>query len=298
MVALGALALSAQETSRPTFPIDIDMVNVTVTVRDGKGKLVSDLQPEDFVLLDEGKPRKVSVFGRAHEPGQDDVMSLDLGLLLDTSESMLPELKLAQEAATRFLESIPRARELYTVLFDEEIRISRYDSEHQQGLFERIQGAKGGGNTALYDALAAYVYRVAGVSGRKVVVLFTDGEDTRSSISANDAVAVIRSSAVSVYPVAFGGGFSPRQVKSRAFLRHIAEISGGQVFSPAASKDLADVFRRILDELGAQYVLGFLPDTDSPTGKFRRLEVDLKRPGLKVRHRAGYYTPGLPGASK
>jgi Ca-activated chloride channel family protein len=294
---MAALALRAQETARPTFPLDVDMVNVTVTVRDGKGKLVSDLSADDFVLMDEGRPRKVAVFGRAHDPGQDRVLSLDLGLLLDTSESMLPELKLAQEAASRFLESIPRARELYTVLFDEEIRISRYDSEHQQGLFERIHAAKGGGNTALYDALAAYLSRVEGVTGRKVVVLFSDGDDTRSSITAGDALAVIRSSAVSIYPVAFGVGFSARQVKARAFLQHIATISGGQVFSPTASKDLADVFRRILDELGAQYVLGFLPDPDAPAGSFRRLEVEVKRPGLKVRHRAGYTTPGLPSAS-
>jgi Ca-activated chloride channel family protein len=295
----------------PVFRVDLDVTHVTVTVRDAAGRLVTDLARNDFVVSEDGRPQEVVVFGnavdgttiddgRAGSRGRD-VLALDLGLLLDTSESMLKELRLSKEAAVRFLDTIPRARELYTIFFDEEIRLSRYDSENQQGLFERIAELKGGGNTALYDAITTYVSRVQGAPGRKTLVIFSDGEDSRSTLGLSDVLEVIRSSAVTIYPIAFTGGFSPgssRAVKSRAFLQQIADMTGGQVFTPHASRELAAIFQRILDELGAQYVLGFVSTNAAHDGKFRRLKVEVKRPGLRIRHRPGYYAPVAETATR
>jgi VWFA-related protein len=267
------------------------MVNVTVTVRDAQGKLVTDLQPEDFIVKEDGRPQAVEVFARAHEPGQDEVLTLDLGMLLDTSTSMLEQLKLSQEAATRFLESVPRARELITIFFDHEIRVSKYDSENQQGLYERIHAAKGGGDTALYDAVAVYLSRVQGQSGRKVLVMFTDGEDSRSELMLTELIQLLRSSRVTVYPICFPS-FSPgsaRAVKSRAVLQQFADMTGGAIFNPSQSRELAAIYQKILDELGAQYVLGYVSDNPKADGKLRRLVVDLpNRKDLKVRHRTSY----------
>jgi VWFA-related protein len=212
---------------------------------------------------------------------------------------MRKELKLSKEAAVRFLDTIPRARELFTIFFDEEIRLSRYDSENQQGLFERIHELKGGGNTALYDAIATYISRVQGAQGRKTLVLFSDGEDSRSTLGLSELLEVVRSSEVTIYPIAFSGGFSPgssRALKSKVFLQQVAEMTGGQVFSPHSSRELATIFQKILDELAAQYVLGFVSSNTRQDGKFRKLKVELKRPGLKVRHRPGYYGP-LPATA-
>jgi VWFA-related protein len=297
-------AAGAGQQDVPVFPVDLDVTHVTVTVLDEKGRLVTDLGEKDFALVEDGRPQALALFGRAADAdetegeagagGRKRALALDLGLLLDTSESMLKELKLSQEAAVRFLDTIPRARELYTLFFDEEIRLSRYDSENQQGLFERIHALKGGGNTALYDALATYISRVQGAPGRKTLVLFSDGEDSRSSLGLSDCLEVIRSSAVTIYPIAFTGGFSPgsqRAVRSRAFLQQIADMTGGQVFSPRSSRQLGDIYQRILDELGGQYVLGFVSDNPRHDGKFRKLKVQVTRPGLKVRHRPGYFAP-------
>jgi Ca-activated chloride channel family protein len=295
----------------PVFPMDVDVTNVTVTVLDAAGRLVTDLSRTDFMVLEDGQLQDVVVFGNALEgttiddasagtPPRD-VMTLDLGLLLDTSGSMLKELKLSKEAAVRFLDTVPRARELYTVFFDEEIRLSRYDSEVQQGLFERIAELKGGGDTALHDAIATYISRVQGAPGRKTLVIFSDGEDTRSSLGLNGLFEVIRSSSVTIYPIRFTGGFSPgssRALKARAFLQQIAEMTGGQVLTPHSSRELGAIYQRILSELGAQYVLGFLSTNPRHDGKFRKLNVAVKRPGLKIRHRRGYYAPVRPAASR
>ena len=286
-----AMAGERPQLPPPIFPTDLDVVNVTVAVRDSAGHLVLDLDADDFTILEDGRPQNIQIFGRALDQGQDETLALDLGLLMDTSQSMLQELKLSQEAATRFLQAIPRARELITIFFDQDIRLSRYDSENQQGLFDRIAQAKGGGNTALYDAIAVYLSRVADASGRKVLVVFTDGEDSTSALSLTELLRLVRSSAVTIFPIAFNGEFqrgSHNAIRSRGFLNDLADMTGGQVFRPAASRDLPVIYDKILQELSGQYVLGFVSDNARRDGKYRKLKVQVKREGLRVRHREGY----------
>lgn len=299
-LALGAFLTAARSPAAdrpapaPVFPTKLEEVHLTVVVRDATGHLVSNLKPDDFTVLENGRPQRVQLFGRAVEPGQEDTLALDLGLLMDTSASMLQQLKLSQEAAVRFLESIPRARDLVTIFFDDDIRLSRYNSENQQGLFERIAEAKGGGDTALYDAISVYLSRVQDATGRKVLVLFTDGEDTRSALSLGECLQLIRSSGVTIYPIAFTTGFTPgsaRGLRSKSVLEEMAAVTGGAVFTPRSSKDLAAIYERILQELQAQYVLGYVSDDPARDGKFRRLKVDVPGKGLRVRHRAGYFAP-------
>ncbi len=292
----GATFPAVAAPERPVFGSSVDVVKLTVSVLDEQGQLVTDLRPEDFVVLDEGRPQETPVFGRAHEPGQDELLALDVGLLFDTSQSMLKELKLSQEAAVRFLNSIPRARDLLTVFFDQDIRISRYDSENQQGLFDRILAARGGGNTALYDSIAVYLSRLGDTPGRKVLVVLTDGDDSTSTLGLADVVDMLRGSSVTVYVVAFGQGLgygSRRQMHAHAVLQQFASLTGGVVFKPQGSRDLPEIYDRILEDLGGQYVLGFIPPPAARDGRYHRLKVTLKgrHRGFKVRHREGYYAP-------
>ena len=292
MLALAAAMASAQPT--PVFRAGLDLVNVTVTVRDGKGGLVADLTADDFVVREDGRPQKVEVFAPAARPEERQELALNLGMLFDTSESMRKDLKLSQESAIRFLDAIPRARDLLLIFFDRDIRISRYNSENQQGIFGRILEAKGEGYTALYDAIAVYLSRVAETPGRKVLVVFTDGDDTTSRVSPHEVQRLVRSTEVTIYPVAFPGEHRPNSseaLRARSFLFSLAQLSGGTVFQPSASRELAGIYQSILDELGTQYVLGYVSDNAKHDGKFRRITVELKRPGLKVRHRPGYDAP-------
>jgi Ca-activated chloride channel family protein len=333
-LAVAAAPASAQET--PVFRVGLDLVHVTVTVRDARGGLVSDLAAEDFVVREDGRVQAVEVFGaaagqihtgerapraaalhctrcgevvhvtegqtvpecprghRTFDVGEREELALNLGLLFDTSESMREDLKLSQESAIRFLESIPRARDLLLVFFDRDIRLSRYSSENQQGIFERILETKGGGFTALHDAIAVYLSRVAATPGRKVLVIFTDGDDTTSQVPPYEVQKMVRSGDVTVYPVAFPGerpSGTPEALRARSFLNSLAALSGGRVFQPTASRELAGIYQSILDELGTQYVLGYTSDNRARDGKFRRITVEVKRPGLKLRHRTGYDAP-------
>jgi Ca-activated chloride channel family protein len=297
VLAVAAATASAQPT--PVFRAGLDLVNVTVTVRDGKGGLVSDLTAEDFVVREDGRPQALEIFAPAALPEEREELALNLGMLFDTSESMRKDLRLSQESAIRFLENIPRARDLLLIFFDRDIRISRYSSENQQGIFGRILETKGEGLTALHDAIAVYVSRVADTPGRKVLVVFTDGDDTTSQVPPQEVERLVRSSDVVVYPVAFPGEHRPNSTESlraRSFLSSLAELSGGRVFQPTASRELAAIYQSILDELGTQYVLGYVSDNPKHDGKYRRITVELKRPTLRARHRPGYEAPkGEPG---
>ena len=309
-----ALAPGVAAQKPPVFESALELVNVTVTVRDDKGRLVGDLTASDFVVFEDGRPQTLAssisassqalpLFAPVLQPGEQEALSLNLGLLFDTSESMKKQLRLSQESAIRFLDSIPRARDLILVFFDHDIRLSRYSSENQQGIFGRILETQGSGNTALYDAIAVYLSRVADTSGRKVLVVFTDGDDTTSSIDAGEVIRLVRSVPVTIYPVFFQGppqfGLAGQSViRGRAFLYEIARSSGGQVFNPQASRDLAAIYEKILDELGHQYVLGYVSDNPRRDGAYRRLKVEVKRPGLRVRGRPGYHAPGSEAEAK
>jgi Ca-activated chloride channel family protein len=294
VAALVVAGAAARAQKPPVFPVTLDLVNVTITVRDARGELVSDLGEQDFTVLEDGRPQRVQLFAPAKTPEERAELALNLGMLFDTSESMRRDLSLSQQSAVRFLDAIPRAKDLLLVFFDRDIRISRYNSENQQGIFSRILETKGAGHTALRDAIAVYVSRVAETSGRKVLVIFTDGDDTTSQVSQQDVQRLVRSSEVIVYPVAFPGEQRPNSteaLRARSFLHGLAEATGGQVFQPQASRELAAIYATILDELGSQYVLGYVSDNPARDGKFRRITVTLSRPDLKLRHRKGYDAP-------
>lgn len=288
----------------PVFSNELDLVKVTVTVRDQKGALVTDLKPEDFAVTEDGQPQVIQLFASAGEEdggeARNKALTLDLGLLLDTSTSMQPVLKLSQQAAIRFLEGVPRARDLLTLFFDRDIRISRYDSEHQQGLFERILAARGSESTAFYDAVTVYLSRAEESTGRRVAVLFTDGEDTSSKVRFHELVDMVRASPVTIYVIGFqpGAPTHVRTMTAAAVLRKLADITGGEAYFPTNYRDLPGIYERILEDLGAQYVLGFESRNKTADGKFRKLKVAIKRPGLKIVHREGYYAPDPPAAAE
>jgi Ca-activated chloride channel family protein len=294
LVGLGLFAAPALAQKPPVFAVDVDLVNVTVTIRDGHGGLVSDLAEGDFTILEDGRPQRVRLFAPAATPEERAELTLTLGMLFDTSESMRKDLRLSQQSATRFLEAIPRARDLVLVFFDRDIRISRYSSENQQGIFARILETRGAGETALRDAIAVYLSRVAETAGRKVLVIFTDGDDTTSRVPPQEVERLLRSSEVTIYPVAFAGEHrtnSAESLRAHSFLHMLAEMTGGRVFQPSASRELAAIYQTILDELGSQYVLGYTSDNVKRDGRFRRITVELKRPELRARYRRGYDAP-------
>jgi Ca-activated chloride channel homolog len=274
----------------PQFTGRVDLVNLGVTVTDRKNTLVAGLTLDDFEILEEGKPQTVRYFAAGDAAA--DRPPMHLGLLIDVSESMGDDLAFSKTAAIKFLNTLTDAVDITVVDFDTEIRTARYGQSDYARLIERIRQKKAAGDTALYDAIGTYLDGAAGADGRKVMLLYTDGGDTRSSIGLTELMDLLKASDATVYAI---GELEHQSAtvrnQQRMIIQQIAEVTGGRAFFPTAVKELDSVYEKVLAEIRAQYTLGYVSTNEKMDGKWRKVDVRMKRPDLRTRARRGYFAP-------
>ena len=288
-ILLGA-ALAHPLAQQPVFRAETDLVTFAVSAADRRGNFINDLIAADFEIFEDDKPQVIKYFARG-EGGA--APALHIGLLFDTSESMGQDIQLARSAAIRFLNTLPEAQDMTLVDFDTEVRVAKYGQQDFARVVERIRTRKPRGMTALYDALGLYLDGADENQGRTILVVFTDGGDTRSAIRLNDVVTLVRASHVTVYTVGFmenqSGG---RRGEHRVQLTQIAAEAGGESFFPSTMDQVEKAYDRILQQIRAQYHLGFVSTNAKPDGTWRKVEVKVKRPDLKdvkLQTRKGYF---------
>jgi Ca-activated chloride channel family protein len=292
LAALLAAAPAAKAQTVAVFSAETSLVNVAVTVEDERGRPVDGLLARDFVLSEDGKKQKIDMCARMGEAGGGRSTSLDVALLVDTSDSMLETLRRSQEAAVRFLASLPNAQEIIVVFFDQTQRVEHFDREHPEKLFERLKTVPDGGNTALRDAVVFSLKELGTSGGRSALVLLTDGIDTVSKTEPVALDKAVQSTAVTIYPVAYAAsptadGQDPKEALEE--LGRLAQGTGGRLFKLANEQALPSVLDEIAADLREQYVLGFAPDTAGSPGRLRKLSVKVHGHGkVVVRHRVGY----------
>ena len=273
------------------FSAETSLVNVAVTVEDAHGRPIEGLKARDFVLSEDGRKQKIEMCARMGE-ASGGATSLDVALLVDTSDSMLETLRRSQEAAVRFLMNLPNAQEIIVVFFDQAQRVEHFDREHPEALFERLKAIPDGGNTALRDAIVFSLRALGTSGGRSALVLLTDGIDTVSATTPPALDKAIQSTAVTIYPVAYpvsptGEGRGPREALEE--LDRLARATGGRLFKLSNEQALPGVLDEIVADLREQYVLGFAPDPAGSPGRLRKLSVKVPGHGkVVVRHRVGY----------
>jgi Ca-activated chloride channel family protein len=213
-------------------------------------------------------------------------------LLFDVSGSMEESIGFSRSAAIKFLNTVQEARDITLVDFDTEIRVVRYGQNDFARLVERIRKRKPDGNTALYDALGVYLDGAASEDGRRTLVLYTDGGDTSSVMSYSEAQTLLRASDITLYAIGFLAHMSQStQMDQRIKLRQLAETTGGLAFFPTVLKDLDETYDKIAAEIRSQFTLGYLSTNTKTDGSWRKVEIKVKRPVLKVRTREGYFAP-------
>jgi VWFA-related protein len=203
------------------------------------------------------------------------------------------DITLARSAAVRFLNTLSDAVDMTLVDFDTEVRVAKYGQRDFARLVERIRNRKPDGWTAMYDALGVYLDGAAQDDGRKILVLYTDGGDTRSTITFGDAMTLVRASDVTIHTVGFLEN-QPSSVRlgQRMRLMDIAEATGGQAFFPSAIKDVEGAYEKIVAQIRSQFTLGYTSTNAAQDGKWRRVEIKVTRPGLRdlrVHARKGYF---------
>lgn len=282
----GALSLGTQAQ---VFRSAVDLVSLGVTITDREGRFVTDLTADDFAISEDGAGQAIRLFLRGDvKPAPE----LHLGLLFDSSGSMEEDIALSRSAAIKFLNALPDAVDVTLVDFDTEVRVARYGPADFPRLVERIRRRKPDGNTAMHDAMGVYLDGAAGQDGRKIFVLYTDGMDTSSSMTFPETMDLLRGSDVTMYAVGFLRSLTgARSMEQRMRLQQMTETTGGFAFFPTSPTDLDPAYEKIAAEIRAQYTIGYLSTNTKTDGSWRKVAIKLKRPGLKVRSRKGYFAP-------
>jgi Ca-activated chloride channel family protein len=289
-IASPVLAVAQDATIR----VDVKLIRVLASVRDQYGQLYGGLNKEDFQIFDNGVEQETAIFERST------TQALSVAVLLDISASVAKDIKYETESALRFARSLLKEGNpedtIALLTFNYAVDIIAGFTRRIQRLENAVRDIKTGAGTSLYDALFLASEELEGREGRKVIICVSDGGDTASFKKFNDAnIAVQRAQAV-VYPILVTPITNDpgRNIGGENALQLIAERSGGRVLQPASFDKLGQSFDEILRDLRTQYLLAFYPRNLAETkNKFHKLEVKLKRPGLRVSARTGYYEETL-----
>ncbi|HKR33068.1 MAG TPA: VWA domain-containing protein [Terriglobales bacterium] len=288
--------IAAQDSSEPTFKVDVKLVNVYVTVTDQQGSPIGDLTKNDFSLSEDGVPQKISLFSKESQ------LPLSIVLAVDTSSSTRKDIRLELEAARKFIHSIIRPQDaisLYAFATDVSEMVSFTSKLHQ--IDSAINQVQVGGATSLYDAIYLASKALMKRRGRKVLVLITDGGDTASTIDYKEALRAAQQSEALVYslidvPVEASAG---RNTGGEHALIQISHDTGGKYYYAANVFELDKAFEQISHELRTQYLLAYYPIERRAASDFRQIDV-VAHPhesgassDLVVRARRGYYTSKL-----
>jgi VWFA-related protein len=270
----------------------VNEVNVVFTVTDKHGRYVKDLKKDDFSVLDDKKPpREIRTFHSETD------LPLQVGLLIDASNSVRDRFRFEQEAAIEFLNQITRPGydKAFVVGFDTTPEVTQDFTDNTELLSRGVHALRAGGGTAMYDALyfacrdkLLKAPRTGPV--RRAIILLSDGQDNQSRVTREEAIEMAQRADVIVYTISTN--VSGIKQSGDKVLERIAEATGGRAFFPFQMTDVSNAFAEIQDELRSQYLVAYIPDEFVHDGRYRTIEILAhQKKQFHVRSRRGYYAP-------
>ena len=285
---------SAGDTSNAedidTIRKTVNEVRVVFTVTDRHGRYIKDLKRDDFRVIDDQKPAELRSFRSETD------LPLQVGLLVDASNSVRDRFKFEQEAAIEFLNAVIRLGydKAFIIGFDSTPEVTQDFTDSTERLSAGVRLLRAGGGTAMYDALY-YACRDKLLKQeqtgpvRRAIILLSDGDDNSSHVSREEAIDMAARAEVIVYTISTN--ISGMKGKADKVLERIAEATGGRAFFPFQMRDVADAFTSIQEELRSQYAVSYKPAAFVADGRYRTIQITAQDKGLKVRTRKGYYAP-------
>jgi VWFA-related protein len=285
---------AASESEDPTrIILDVTRVNILFTVTDKKGRFVTDLGKTDFDVVENKKAQTIQQFTAESD------LPLRLAVLVDTSNSIREQFKFEQQAAIRFIRSVVRPREdkLMLVSFDSAAEMVSDLTGDVGKLENAVMNMRPGGGTAFYDAIYFAAKEKLMMDQprdkfRRAMIVISDGLDTESRVSRDQALEMAQKADVVVY--AISTNITREDTDGDKVLRYLSEETGGQAFFPFKIEDLDQSFENIANELRHQYNVFYRPEPLKTDGLYHPVTVRVKgRKDLVVRARKGYYAPKL-----
>jgi Ca-activated chloride channel family protein len=262
--------------------INVDVVELPVSVSDPAGIPITDLKQSQFHVFENGKPQKISAFNFAAN------LPISVGVLVDHSGSMKPRIKATKEAAVEFFRRIIKGGDRAFIggfAFDA-TKLAPFVSDVSvlEAEVNAIPDAEGG--TALYDAIVTGLYRFRSLQGRKALIILTDGEDTTSRVTYDDMLSYARAARVPLYFIGIGMGFA--DISGTNKMKSLAAETGGTAYFIGNVKQLGDTYRQLEQDLRSQYLIAYNTETTKGDQKYRTVEVKVDRPDAKVRTIRGF----------
>jgi Ca-activated chloride channel family protein len=284
-------APSADETTR--ILVDVTRVNMLFTVTDKKGRFITDLNKEDFEIIENRKRQAIQEFTAESD------LPLRLAILVDTSSSIRDRFKFEQEAAIEFITSVvhPKVDKAMIVSFDTSAELISDLIDDTEKLSTAVRDLRPGGGTAFYDAIY-FACRdklqqdQPRTKFRRAMVVLTDGEDNQSRYTRDQALEMAQKADVVIYIVSTN--VTHAETEGDKVVKYLAQETGGRAFFPFKLEDLEQSFENIANELRHQYNIFYRPEPLKTDGLYHSVDLHVKdRPGLVIRARKGYYAPKM-----
>ncbi|HYC59825.1 MAG TPA: VWA domain-containing protein [Thermoanaerobaculia bacterium] len=264
--------------------LEVNLVELPVTVLDAGGIPIPNLTQSNFTLFENNKPHKISSFNYAAD------LPISVGVLLDHSGSMEKRMEDAKTAANEFFKSIMRKgdRAFIAPFASEASRNAPFvpDIATLEAQVNAIPSAAGG--TSLHDAIVTGLYRFRNLQGRKALIVITDGDDTTSRLTYDDMLTYVRASRVPVYFIGIGFGIGPGMLGGPGKMRALAAESGAVAYMIRNTKQLPEAYKAIEQDLRSQYLLSYHTESTKKDRAYRAIEVKVDRPDAKVRTIRGF----------
>jgi Ca-activated chloride channel family protein len=262
--------------------IDVQLVELYTAVVDRQGRPVEGLEVGDFAITEEDVPQQPVRFERVRD------LPIRAGLLLDVSASMAGSMEEAQRAALTFFEQTITPRDRAALItFNDRPQLAVKLTNQILELGGGLAGLKAERGTALYDSIVFALYYFNGIKGQRALIVLSDGKDESSRFSFPDTLDFARRAGVTLYTIglAFGRG----DADAKKALERLADETGGRSFQVASASELTAVYTTIEEELRSQYLIVYQSTRSEEDRKFRRVEVDVREPGLEAKTIRGYY---------
>jgi Ca-activated chloride channel homolog len=288
--------------------VETNLVTIPVSVFDRQGLYIPGLKQEDFKIFEDGKEQRIEYFGTTDKP-------FTVVLLLDTSPSTSYKIEEIRKAATAFVDQLKPEDKVMVIEFAASVHVLTEPTGDRVAIYKGINRADFGPGTSLYDAVNfSLSKRLNSVSGRKAIVLFTDGVDTQSMKASYDSTLALAeesdslifpiyyntfqdtmSAQISIFGPPMAGSTAREYAVGKKYLEELAAYTGGRVFRPESTPGgLTSAFEGIAEELRRQYNIGYIPSEDGKPGQRKQIKVRVNRPNLVLRARDSY----IVGASK
>jgi len=279
----GTVAEDLRYVNAPAYisEVTVDAVELYTSVTE-KGRPVPGLQATNFKIFEDGVIQKIESFEYVKN------LPISIGVMIDTSASMLESLPDAEQAAISFMDySLGPKDRAFTISFDNEPYVLSKLTNRKDKLYRSLAGLRAEGSTALYDAVVFGLYQFTGVKGKKALVILTDGKDTTSKFDFDTTLEYVRKAGIAVYGI--GLKISGAELDVKYKLNKLANVSGGQTFYIDSVKHLDAVYKQINEELRSQYLLTYYSTNATAKEQWRKVEVKVEPTALQARTISGYY---------